>query len=462
MMGLTAVLPAGAATLHVSPGGSDSASGSIEAPWRSIQKALAAAQPGDVVALAPGVYLQDVRTVRDGRPSQPITITGPENAVISGAGAPRVFEVNHDFVELRGFTLDGRHAAEERKESYRDKLLYVIGATPGDGVEGLRVVGVHFRNAGGECLRLRYQAVRNEVAYSTFERCGVHDFRFKDGGKNGEGVYIGTSPKQLGKWGAPDAAEDRSSGNWIHHNYFNTDGNECVDIKEGSSGNVIEHNHCTGQRDKNAGGLGSRGSGNIFRYNVVTGSRGAGIRVGGWGKDEGINNDIYGNTFVSNGVGAVRAQRSPQGLVCENLSLDDRGGAATGRFRKEIDPVAACGAPRVAARDEPRSKEAGVRAAKTPKNAPPLICANADSQCAVARIKGDERNRIKILDASVPALRGKDLMVEEAWDRNAQALDLKRLKGETVNLEFRSLDRKVLHDVRVTDMPGDRDGSVQN
>jgi hypothetical protein len=27
----------------------------------------------------------------------------------------------------------------------------------------------------------------------------------------------------------------------------------------------VEHNRCTGQLDKNSGGLGSRGSGNVFR-----------------------------------------------------------------------------------------------------------------------------------------------------------------------------------------------------
>jgi Alginate lyase/Right handed beta helix region len=335
--------PALSKTLYVSPGGQNEAAGTIEAPWQSIQKALEAAHPGDEVQLLPGRYLQDVRSVRDGTAGRPIVIKGPPEAIVSGAGETRVVEVNHDYVELHGFTIDGRHEdGDDRKESYRDILLYVIGAAPGDGVEGLRVMGVTFRNAGGECLRLRYSARGNEVAYSHFERCGVLDFVFDDGGKNGEAIYIGTAPEQIGKRGAPDSAPDRSDGNWIHHNTFNTQGNECVDIKEGSSGNIVEHNTCTGQRDRNSGGLGSRGNGNIFRYNTVHDNRGAGIRVGGDSDSDGVNNDIYGNTFRNNAMGAVRVQRSPQGRVCGNSSENDGEGAATGSFGKEINPTSPC------------------------------------------------------------------------------------------------------------------------
>jgi hypothetical protein len=63
-----------------------------------------------VVALAPGRYLQDVRSVRPGKHGQPIVMRGPREAVVSGAGAPRMVEINHDHIELHGFTLDGRHA----------------------------------------------------------------------------------------------------------------------------------------------------------------------------------------------------------------------------------------------------------------------------------------------------------------------------------------------------------------
>ena len=84
--------------------------------------------------------------------------------------------------------------------------------------------------------------------------CGISDFEFNDGSKNGEGVYIGTAPEQLKDGKNPTAKIDRSNNNWVHHNQFNTQGNECVDIKEGSSFNLIENNRRTGQKDINSGG----------------------------------------------------------------------------------------------------------------------------------------------------------------------------------------------------------------
>lgn len=332
---------ASAETYFVAPSGGMMAAGTRSDPLHSIQGALERAKPGDSIELAPGHYFQDIRTVRDGQPGRPIVVKGGRNAIVSGAGANRIVEINHDYIELHGFTIDGRHNAAEGKDSYRDKLIYAIGSRPGDGVTGLRIVHMKLRNAGGECVRLRYQAQRNEIANSTIENCGIHDFVYKGGGKNGEGVYIGTAPEQLGQRGAPDASVDRSDANWIHHNTFNTRGNECVDIKEGSSGNVVEHNRCTGQQDRKSAGLDSRGSGNTFRYNVVYGNRGAGIRFGGDKAGDGIGNNAYSNTLRDNDVGSLKIQRGPQGRICGN-AIAGKHTEIKGATGGKIDPGRAC------------------------------------------------------------------------------------------------------------------------
>ncbi|PVE21821.1 hypothetical protein DC522_24485 [Microvirga sp. KLBC 81] len=328
-------------TYFVDPSGTVAAQGTRSDPFQSIQKALERAMPGDTIELAPGRYFQDFRTLRNGRPGKPIIIRGGRNAVVSGAGAGRIVEINHDYIELHGFTVDGRHAPENGKDSFRDKLIYAVGNRPGDGVTGLRIIGMSLKNAGGECVRLRYQAQRNEIANSSIENCGIYDFVYKDGGKNGEGVYIGTAPEQLGRWGAPDGEIDRSNENWIHHNTFNTRGNECVDIKEGSSGNIVEHNRCTGQRDKNSAGLDARGSGNVFRHNTVYGNRGAGIRLGGDEDDDGIGNSAYSNTLRDNQVGSLKVQRGPQGKICGNVVSGKRT-EVKGEFGEKINPRRPC------------------------------------------------------------------------------------------------------------------------
>ena len=307
-------------TIFVAPTGSDFAPGTEAQPLASLQAGLDRAQPGAVLALAPGDYRGAVRTVRSGTASSPIAVCGGKDAVVRGtAYDQRIVEVNHDNLVFQGFTIDGRFGADAgAKTSYAGKLVYAIGARPGDGPSGLRLLGMTFRNAGGECVRLRYFAQRNEVAGSTFRTCGLYDFRFDEGGKNGEGVYIGTAPEQQGENGAPDAARDRSDRNWIHDNDFLTKGNECVDIKENSSKNLVERNRCTGQKDKESGGFGSRGNGNTFRFNLSFANKGSGIRFGGDGKRDGIKNRAYGNVIRDNRQYGIQMTRNPQSLICGN------------------------------------------------------------------------------------------------------------------------------------------------
>ena len=284
---------------YVSPDGDSSNIGTAPLrPFRSIQQALQLAQPGDTIHLAPGHYYQDVFTVRDGEPGRPITITGTAKAVVHGLTSNRIFQVHHDYISLIGFTIDGlrRNAEPNRMGAFREKLLYVIGYDARDGVNNLRVLGMTFRNAGEECLRIKYFARHNEIAYSSFRDCGIWDFVFDAHGVVGEAVYLGTSSKQ---WDINLTIEpDVTAHNWVHHNFMDTQGNECVEAKEGSEYNIIEYNICTGQKDPNSGGIVSRGRGNIIRYNEIYGNVGAGVRLGGHlvdGVQYGVENEVYGN-----------------------------------------------------------------------------------------------------------------------------------------------------------------------
>ena len=116
---------------------------------------------------------------------------------------------------------------------------------------------------------------------------------------------------------ADNVDADECAYNWVHHNTFRTYGNECVDIKEGSTNNLIENNVCEQQRDEDSGCFASRGSGNTFRYNEIADCAGAGIRVGGEdGYGEG--NNMYGNDIHDCDNGAFSVQSPDQGAVCEN------------------------------------------------------------------------------------------------------------------------------------------------
>ena len=66
-----------------------------------------------------------------------------------------------------------------------------------------------------------------------------------------------------------DGEEDQCNENMIKDNIITTNGNECVEAKEGSSGNVIEYNVCSDQNDSESGCFGSRGDANTIRYTAI-------------------------------------------------------------------------------------------------------------------------------------------------------------------------------------------------
>ncbi|RYX79350.1 DUF1565 domain-containing protein [bacterium] len=331
-----------AATYYVSPNGNDANDArTSDTPFKSIDKALSLAEAGDEIRLADGEYRQTFSTLKSGTKDKQITITGSRNAVVLGTTKEsRIAEIRHDYIRLIGFTINGLDGDVAVKESYRDKLLYVIGSEKKDGVDGLVIDNMLLENAGGECLRLRYFARDNEVKYSTIRHCGVHDFRFKGGSKNGEGIYIGTAPEQRDDGKNPTNDIDASRNNHVHHNVIETYGNECVDVKEGASNNLIEYNTCQFQMDHDSGGFDARGNDNIFRYNISKNNKGAGIRLGGDTMSDGINNQVYGNTIENNGMGAVKTVRTPQAKLCDNKSKNN--GDPQFKRSKGIDPDRSC------------------------------------------------------------------------------------------------------------------------
>lgn len=114
----------GRADYYVSPDGADTNLGSERDPLRTIQQAVSRARAGTTIHVQPGTYTNRVSTVRGGTPENPITITGPREAVFNANGP---FEINHSHVHLRGLTFDGLHtpSAPDDIDSYSESILQV-------------------------------------------------------------------------------------------------------------------------------------------------------------------------------------------------------------------------------------------------------------------------------------------------------------------------------------------------
>jgi hypothetical protein len=292
-------------TLYVAADRAAPGDGSATRPYPRIGQAVAVATAGDTVLVGPGRYAEELRTVRPGRPGAPIRILGRPGAHLvglRGLDRSRLVQVLHDHVTLQSLELSDANI-----------LIWVQGAT------GVRLLGNRLHDAGGECVRLKGRATANEVARNVIARCGRARFDLARGAKNGEAVYIGTAPEQSG--GRPD----RSNGNRVHHNRIAATA-ECVDVKEWARGNLVERNRCSGSDDPDGAGLSSRGDHTTFRYNVSTGHAGAGIRLGGDRRTQGVRNNVIGNTLSDNAGYGLKVLRRPQGRIAGNTFARNRRG----------------------------------------------------------------------------------------------------------------------------------------
>ncbi|MFD0560142.1 cellulose binding domain-containing protein [Stackebrandtia endophytica] len=203
--------------------------------------ALASVQPGDTIALAPGEYRGSFRSTNAGTAQQPITITGPADAVLVNPGpsgtapscpAPEpgwnsgygfwLYEAPHWMIE--GFTV-----ADSKKGIVIDDSSHVT-------IDGVRVQriddeGVHFRKSSSDGV------IRDSVV----EHTGLAQPQY------GEGVYIGSAVSNwrcYGNTGGADRSDrvqvlDNRIGPWV--------GAEHIDVKEGTFGGVIAGNTFHGQ-----------------------------------------------------------------------------------------------------------------------------------------------------------------------------------------------------------------------
>nr|WP_277991254.1 DUF1565 domain-containing protein [Corallococcus macrosporus] len=314
---------ASAAPLYVSPSGSDSNAGtSASAPLKTLQAALDKATAGTTINLAAGTYRERPTTKRAGTATAPITIKGPETgkarsgrykAVLFGTG--RIFNIDHSHYVLEGFTIDGQEKLLNASwptslsgvSAFKDantgvvadgRLIYIGSSETSRDITGVVIRDMFLNGAGGECIRMRSNAHHNEIANSVIQWCGLYAKSSSDGYRyhNGEGVYIGTSPKSTDQ---PMYANDTSSFNNVRDNTIHTYGSECLNVKENAHDNTFARNDCR-YNDEPLEYLGSlvelRGHHNVLDSNVLAVSRSYALKM----KSDSDAYDLGGNSATNN------------------------------------------------------------------------------------------------------------------------------------------------------------------
>ena len=315
--------PTSTKSLYVSPTGSDSNSGTTsQTPFKTIQKALNVVTPGTTIFLAKGEFHEILTTKVNGTASAPIIIQGSDVAtditkrhqtVIYGSG--RIVNIDHSYYTLTGFSIDGQAGLKgisiptdptkvipfkdaNRSKIVDSKLIYVGSADTTKNLTNIKITNMYLRAAGTECVRLRNATLNSEVSNSVIEYCGMF---YKDNGDqfnyhNGEGVYIGTSPKSTTQ---PMYTNDTSNNNVVKNNTIYTYGSECFNVKENAHHNSFLNNVCKYNLEPltfSGSNIELRGDHNLVADNQISESTGWNVKL----KSDSSTYDKGGNTIQRN------------------------------------------------------------------------------------------------------------------------------------------------------------------
>jgi hypothetical protein len=186
-----------------------------------LEKALAAARPGDTILMAAGTY-DPVVITRSGTAAAPVTLTGPAGAVIKGSGKDYTLHLDGaSHWQLVGFTVSGG-----------GKGVMTDGST------GLLLDSLTVSDTGDEAVHFRSGSSNNTIQRSTIRNTGLNQPEY------GEGVYVGSAKSNWKKYS--DGRPDLSMNNRVVGNTFQRITAENVDVKEETGGTLIAGNRFDG------------------------------------------------------------------------------------------------------------------------------------------------------------------------------------------------------------------------
>ena len=277
-------------------------------------------------------------------------------------GARIVLQINHSHYRVQGLTVDGQpnippagfpadpslDDARAFKDAHRtaasnSKLIYVGYAAGSRDITGVVLDDLWLHGAGGECVRFRNNAFGNVVSNAVIRWCGMApggDDAARYRYHNGEGVYIGTSPKSVTQ---PMFLNDASHDNEVRDSLFVTYGSECFQVKENAHHNRMVRVECRAN-DEPAAFSGSnvelRGDHNRIEDSVLAESRGANLKIASDEPkyDRGGNSVVRTRFLAATGPHVLFKSALPMGLTCGNTFETARIASAGAAFARASDP----------------------------------------------------------------------------------------------------------------------------
>ena len=272
-----------------------------------LHAALAAAVPGDVIAVADGTYRGNFVGTARGSAEAPIFLCGGPGAVLDAGGIDEGYVLH----------LDGAAWWRVVGLTVRNGQKGVMA----DGVQHVVLQGLTVETTGDEAVHLRGGSSDNVVRDSTIRDTGHRRAKF------GEGVYVGSASSN---WCTiSDCEPDRSDRNLVLGNTITATTAESVDLKEGTSDGVVHGNRFDGDALTGADSW-LDAKGNDWQ---VTGNTGVRSPVDGFQTHQVAQGWGHRTVFGGN-TGSELAREDPDGVLiglhpgpdavvgCDNQVLD--------------------------------------------------------------------------------------------------------------------------------------------
>jgi hypothetical protein len=246
--------------------------------------------------LADGKYTGRFSAARSGTEGEPITLCGSRQAVLDG-GTTSVgygLQLRADRWHLAGFTV-----TNAQKGVVLDGASYNV-------LDHLAV-----NDIGQEAIHLRSNSTRNRVMDSDIARTGLRTASF------GEGIYVGSA---MQNWCAYTLCQpDASDGNELVGNRISATTAEAIDIKEGTTGGLIEANSFDGTGSTAGAWVDVKGNDWVVRENRGTASTADGFRTSAAAPTWGVGAVFSGNIADVRGPGYGFNLRPGSTLRCDNV-----------------------------------------------------------------------------------------------------------------------------------------------
>ena len=188
-----------------------------------LQWALKQAQAGDLIKLADGNYRGQFVATKSGSANSRITLCGSRASVLDGGSYKKGygFHLKGSYWTLTGFTVRNSQKGIVLDRASHNILRKLIVA-----------------DVGQEAVHFRIHSSNNILRESLIQNTGLVDAGY------GEGVYVGSAKSNWKK--LTGNKPDKSDYNKVLYNRIVQTRAECVDIKEGTTGTMLEGNHFDG------------------------------------------------------------------------------------------------------------------------------------------------------------------------------------------------------------------------